>query len=149
MSEIKDTQQHPKVEIAVKNFGPIAEANIDLRPLTVFVGPSNTGKTYFATLVYALHGVFPDIAGPRFLFPSGFKGVYDVLEVLLRLFALKKARLFEEEAIQGVIEKLGESERAFRLSDLPTEIRALLLTTIDNSEVFGDKLQAELKTTLM
>ena len=57
MSEIKDTQ-HPKVEIAVKNFGPIAEANIDLRPLTVFVGPSNTGKTYFATLVYALHSIF-------------------------------------------------------------------------------------------
>ena len=53
MSEIKDTQ-HPNVEISVKNFGPIAEANIDLRPLTVFVGPSNTGKTYFATLVYAL-----------------------------------------------------------------------------------------------
>ena len=58
MSEIKDTQQHPKVEIAVKNFGPIAEADIDLRPLTMFVGPSNTGKTYFATLVYALHSIF-------------------------------------------------------------------------------------------
>ena len=57
MSEIKDTQ-HPKVEITVENFGPIAEANIDLRPLTIFVGPSNTGKTYFATLVYALHSIF-------------------------------------------------------------------------------------------
>ena len=62
MSEIKDTQQHPKVEIAVKNFGPIAEANIDLRPLTVFVGPSNTGKTYFATLVYVLHNIFFQLA---------------------------------------------------------------------------------------
>ncbi len=60
MSEIKDAQQHPKVEISVKNFGPIAEADIDLRPLTVFVGPSNTGKTYFATLVYALHSIFVD-----------------------------------------------------------------------------------------
>ena len=35
MSEIKDTQQHPNVEIAVENFGPIAKASIDLRPLTV------------------------------------------------------------------------------------------------------------------
>ena len=42
MSEIKETQQHPKVEIAVKNFGPITEANIDLRPLTVFVGPTTS-----------------------------------------------------------------------------------------------------------
>ena len=39
--------KHPNVEIAVKNFGPIAEARIDLRPLTVFVGPSNTGKNLF------------------------------------------------------------------------------------------------------
>ena len=58
MSKVTDTQQHLKVEISVKNFGPIAKANIDLRPLTVFVGPSNTGKTYFATLVYALHSIF-------------------------------------------------------------------------------------------
>lgn len=61
MSEVKDTQR-PKVEIAVENFGPIAEANIDLRPLTVFVGPSNTGKTYFATLVYTLHDIFQEFA---------------------------------------------------------------------------------------
>lgn len=33
MSKIRDTQQHPNVEIAVRNFGPIAEATIDLRPL--------------------------------------------------------------------------------------------------------------------
>ena len=58
MSNIKDTPEQPKVEISVKNFGPIAEANIDLRPLTVFVGPSNTGKTYFATLLYMQYTVF-------------------------------------------------------------------------------------------
>ncbi|MYK96334.1 ATP-binding protein, partial [Candidatus Poribacteria bacterium] len=67
MSEIKDTQQHPRVEIVVKNFGPITKANIDLRPLTVFVGPSNTGKTYFATLMYVLHGVFSDLSGSSLL----------------------------------------------------------------------------------
>ena len=63
MSEAKDTRQHPNVEITVKNFGPIVEANIDLRPLTVFVGPSNTGKTYFATLVYALHSTYKGMSG--------------------------------------------------------------------------------------
>ena len=46
------------LELSVKNFGPIAEAEIDLRPLTVFVGPSNTGKSYLAILIYALHGLF-------------------------------------------------------------------------------------------
>lgn len=54
MGEIKDTQQHTNVEIDVKNFGPITDAKIDLCPLAVFVGPSNTRRTCFATLVYAL-----------------------------------------------------------------------------------------------
>lgn len=39
----------------VTNFGPIVRANVDLRPLTVFIGPSNTGKSYLAVLIYALH----------------------------------------------------------------------------------------------
>ncbi len=51
-------QPEPKIELEVKNFGPIAEAKIDLRPLTVLVGPSNTGKSYLAILIYALHLVF-------------------------------------------------------------------------------------------
>ena len=46
--------------LAVADFGPIVEATIDLRPLTVFVGPSNTGKSYLAILIYALHRFFGD-----------------------------------------------------------------------------------------
>ena len=38
--------------ISVKNLGPIAEGSVDLKPLTIFVGPSNTGKSYMATAVY-------------------------------------------------------------------------------------------------
>ncbi len=54
------------LKLNVTNFGPIAKAEIDLRPLTVFVGPSNTGKSYLATLIYALHRFFNgDATGPR------------------------------------------------------------------------------------
>ena len=49
------------LEIEVTDFGPIAKAKLDLRPLTVFVGPSNTGKSYLATLIYALHRFFGGI----------------------------------------------------------------------------------------
>ena len=45
------------------DFGPIAEAAVTLRPLTVFVGPSNTGKSYLATLIYCLHQSFSDRIG--------------------------------------------------------------------------------------
>ena len=41
----------PNLILDVENFGPIAEAkNIEFKPMTVFVGPSNTGKTYLAML---------------------------------------------------------------------------------------------------
>ena len=46
------------LDLELTDFGPIVEAKVDLRPLTVFVGPSNTGKSYLAILIYALHRVF-------------------------------------------------------------------------------------------
>ena len=46
------------LELEMTDFGPIIEAKIDLRPLTVFVGPSNTGKSYLAIFIYALHRYF-------------------------------------------------------------------------------------------
>ncbi len=51
----RHTGQH---RLEVENFGPIAKADIELRPLTVFLGPSSTGKSYLAKLIYALHGYF-------------------------------------------------------------------------------------------
>ncbi len=48
----------PRIQIKVSDFGPIAEATVDLRPSAVFVGPSNTGKSYRAILIYALHRFF-------------------------------------------------------------------------------------------
>ena len=53
------------LELSVTDFGPIAKAKIDLRPLTVFVGPSNTGKSYMAILIYALHQFFSAYSGGK------------------------------------------------------------------------------------
>ena len=58
------TQTEP-LQLTVSNFGPIAKAEIDLRPLTVFVGPSNTGKSYLAILIYALHRFFGEYTDSR------------------------------------------------------------------------------------
>ena len=43
------------LRVAITNLGPIVDADIDLRPMTVFVGPSNTGKSYLAMALYSLH----------------------------------------------------------------------------------------------
>ena len=70
-TEAADTMEspHPNVRIAAREFGPVAEGEVELRPLTVFVGPSNTGKTYLAVLIYALHrilGGFPKFPLSRY-----------------------------------------------------------------------------------
>ena len=41
-------------QVQVKDFGPIAQASVDIKPLTVFIGPNNSGKSYLALAVYCL-----------------------------------------------------------------------------------------------
>ena len=60
---MNDPTTPDRLELEVANFGPIVEAKINLRPLTVFVGPSNTGKSYLAILIYALHRFFSGSVG--------------------------------------------------------------------------------------
>ncbi|MDE0426862.1 MAG: AAA family ATPase [Candidatus Poribacteria bacterium] len=138
MSETKGTQ-HPNVEIAVENFGPIAEANIDLRPLTVFVGPSNTGKTYFATLVYALHGTFNGLSG------SGLLSPFEQGEVLSIVRQLLTDHTMPRTEIQDIVNKLGMWGRPFKLSDLSKEMRQKLGSIIKETDFFTETLQDELK----
>ena len=140
MSETKDTQ-HPDVKIAVKNFGPIAEANIDLRPLTVFVGPSNTGKTYFATLIYALHGAFNSLSHSSLLSPFDTEpgAVIHILNQLLADLTAPKGEILE------MLSKLNTFDKPFKLLDLPKETHKRLETVIKNTDLFKEKLQDELK----
>ena len=63
--------------LRVKNFGPIIEAEVEMRPLTVFVGPSNSGKSYLAGLLYAMHrnsawaGIQQEGIGAHTVWPRG------------------------------------------------------------------------------
>ena len=74
-----------RLELSVSNFGPIAEGSVELRPFTVFVGPSNTGKSYLATLIYALQQLFHsypviDSLGRRHPFEKPLGTVFAQLE---------------------------------------------------------------------
>ncbi len=42
------------LKLSVQNFGPVIEGEFELKPLTIFIGPNNSGKSYMALLVYAL-----------------------------------------------------------------------------------------------
>ena len=42
------------MKVTIRNLGIINEAEIDLKPLTIFVGPNNSGKTWLAYLLSAI-----------------------------------------------------------------------------------------------
>ena len=55
------------MKLRVENFGPIKKAEVTLGPMTVFVGHSNTGKSYMAILIYSIMKVLIERASDRFL----------------------------------------------------------------------------------
>ena len=80
------------IKLSVANFGPIVEAEVDLRPLTVFVGPSNTGKSYLAILIYALHRFF---GGRDFRYRHQKIGNYPIS--LYRRFPARRQRVSKKD----------------------------------------------------
>lgn len=121
--------QDPRVEISARNFGPISEATIDLRPLTVFVGPSNTGKTYFSTLIYALHGIYAGFS--RFPWRSYLPWSF---------LAGNRSDAADEDILKA-LERLNTPNRPFTFSDMPPKMRKRLQKQLENAEMLTEGLE--------
>ena len=104
----------PRVRVEVSDFGPIASGTVDLRPLSVFVGPSNSGKTYLAVLLYALSeslGGFPRCPGSR-----SFRGLTS---------AVRKSGGSTNTEWMTLANKLTAGASSLRFDDLPAQVRPL------------------------
>lgn len=75
------------MRVTVRNLGVINEAEIDLKPLTIFVGPNNSGKTWLA---YTIAGILGQYGSSQYLsayidekvndtYPTLDKAIGDVL----------------------------------------------------------------------
>lgn len=53
------------MKIQVRNLGVIKEAEVDLKPLTVFIGPNNAGKTWLAYTLFAILGSYANMRYAR------------------------------------------------------------------------------------
>lgn len=55
-SKRKKTQEGKEINLTIeaKDFGPITDGKIIFKPLTIFIGPNNSGKSYAAMLVHSL-----------------------------------------------------------------------------------------------
>ena len=127
----KQTSPHYDVCVSVEQFGPIEKGSVDLRPLTIFVGPSNTGKTYLAILIYALHKTLHGF--PRF--PN--IGRY--------YFSHEETPSLSDSEIEQVILKLNSQDQSVLFSDLPKSMRQSAHSYLRNTQLLGDDLRRELE----
>ena len=129
----------PDVQLSVQNFGPIASADIDLRPLTVFVGQSNTGKTYIAALIYALHQNFEGFSR----FPWAYR-TFSHLDFRYRYPSIYRHLEHQVELDEEMLDALGKLNtpgRPFKISDLPLQTRAVLQHNLEDAESLEDQVK--------
>ena len=112
----------------VADFGPLLEARVDLRPLTVFVGPSNTGKSWLATLVYAWHRYFGPGARPGRSLPPP-----------LRLVEMPPPGA-AQDALVSLAEELAVSEAAPDIELPPSVVGAICLRIEDQSQLIVEEI---------
>ena len=124
--------------INVKNFGPIEKTEIDLRPLTVFVGESNTGKTYLAPLIYALYQNFGGIS--QFPWADSTASYFDFVLRSQNHYPQNQREQLEQEMLEA-LEKLNTPDRLFKFSDLPQRIKATLEYGLTHQEDFPNELK--------
>ena len=145
---MKNPLKAKPLELDVTNFGPIVEAKIQLRPLTVFVGPSNTGKSYLAILIYALHRFFSastlDIGYGhrmmrRFLQPSFLRSLEDL--------NISEANI--ESLWNWMRDLASESKNRKRQQDsmipVPDDIAALIRPVFKYMHEFADDFDTEIR----
>ncbi len=50
----KEERKKTELKFEPKDFGPISGGKITLKPLTLFIGPNNSGKSYVAMLIHSI-----------------------------------------------------------------------------------------------
>ena len=124
--------------INVQNFGPIEKAEIDLRPLTVFVGENNTGKTYLAALIYALHQNFEGIS--QLPWADSVTSYFSFAYRSRDRYSQSQQDALQQDML-GVLEKLNTPGCPFKFSDLPQLIHAGLESRLTDQEDFTNELE--------
>lgn len=123
----KKEETKPKpldLKLTLENFGPLRKAEIDLKPMTIFIGPNNSGKTYTATMLYCLFrsieaaGLRPDSPTLFSNWESDAKAIHSAAEDLGKLYdnavpeqlsekaAAKLARVFSKPLANRLKEEI-------------------------------------------
>ena len=112
-------------QVRVKDFGPIAEASIELKPLTMFIGPNGIGKSYLALAIYCLANILEpnpvSRRSPNLVSQIGM-GTAVSLQ-LLKKTASGKVTIWPTEMVPPF--------SAMRVKDLPEQLREIIEAASD------------------
>ena len=125
--------------LEVKDFGPIAEASVDVRPLTVFIGPSNTGKSYLAILMYALYQCFGRPSVPPYQFPFRRQWPFRLSSEAVRSAASIQSSL------KAWLSKLAVQEDSIPAPELPTDVAAHIRPILEQARDLDSFLEREIR----
>ncbi len=120
------------LEIGIKNFGPISEGNVSLKPLTIFIGPNNSGKSYTAMLIYSVFTLLQDPSlSTEWYFPTEY---IDEIEDIIReipnlkdwINNLKFGQNLEipEETVQKIVSRITEDVFGEKLGNVIVRLYA-------------------------
>ena len=125
----------------IKNFGPISDAKLSLRPLTVFIGPNNSGKSYAAMLIHSIVSAYKRdnfYYVPRHLPDSSARlqdGFVAILRKIHQLKPRKKRTVIPDSLVNEIAKSYFERNSNHIL---PNRIRYNFATKLDDLVRIGE-----------
>jgi len=119
------------LKIEAEDFGPITDGKITLKPLTLFIGPNNSGKSYAAMLIHSIFESYTPTTLPKglpFFMRRGFVGErIDDIHTFLKEFPELKRQInnlkegedleISKQLIEKVVNNIFEQIYEKSLSD--------------------------------
>lgn len=98
------------LDLEIKNFGPIVSGKISVKPITILMGPNNSGKSYVALMI---HSILSSPMRPLAFPPNIIKPVEQLLSskerplVLEPQLSSKIAKHLASEIADGIYVRIG------------------------------------------
>ena len=140
-----------KYKICVEGFGKIKYAEIELAPLTFFVGDNNSGKSYLLSLIWALHStdamtsLFNGLADLRIESANRIRRIVtDMLEQAQNESKVTVA--IESRDLVNVINKLLENNKDIFVSNIfnskEVKVNRIWIELIEEEQVVVKSVQS-------
>jgi len=127
-------QEEPlELKVGIKDFGPISRGEIALKPLTIFVGPNNSGKSYAAMLLHSI-------------FEACFPATWLTNRLVRHMHARSLARPFLRVLEAGSVPSVAPLREGRVISIRPDDAKGLMLELLEGSLVA--ELDEEIKRSI-